>query len=187
MQPLWVPVGFTVKSFLFFCTHVTCYNPASKMATVPLKVTWKVSVNIALSLAFILAELNPERKFSPEIPNSLKTTGIFFNSIYYTRMKSWMSQSLGVEIYDGVMATDKLIWMTQSGSPLDSPAQYYSRGGEHHWNDAQNLPQSCLWKSLEWTDSGGHARQTRGLFLHPSKKGLTLLFTLPVKYYRSFM
>lgn len=77
MQPLWVPVGFTVKSFLFFCTHVTCYNPASKMATVPLKVTWKVSVNIALSLAFILAELNPERKFSPKIPNSLKTTGIF--------------------------------------------------------------------------------------------------------------
>lgn len=72
-QPLWVPVGFTVKSFLFFCTHVTCYNPASKMATVPLKVTWKVSVNIALSLAFILAELNPERKFSPEIPNSHKT------------------------------------------------------------------------------------------------------------------
>lgn len=48
------------------------YKPASKMATVPMKVTWKVSVNIALSLALILAELNPERKLSPEIPNSQK-------------------------------------------------------------------------------------------------------------------
>lgn len=62
--------GEILLILLYSCHH---YNPASRMATVPFKVTWKVSVNIALSLAFILAELNPERKFSPEIPNSHKT------------------------------------------------------------------------------------------------------------------
>lgn len=72
--------------------------------------------------------------------------------------------------------------------PLDSPAQYYSRGAGHH---IEVMHRTCLSRVFgsHWTELTAAAMQgkTQGLFLHPSKKGLTLLFTLPVKYYRSFM
>lgn len=164
-------------------------EPASEMAAVWMKLTWKVSVNIAPLAWFLNLNTYSKQNSSLQISTGHNTaweTQVFFKSsvcLYLLHMYG---------ILDTVWRSTTA-WLHQTNSfgssgapppPRLTCSVLQWRGGR-----AQNLPQSCLLKSLEWTDSTGHARQTRGLFFAPppKKKGLTLLFTLPVKYYRSFM
>lgn len=82
MEPVWVPVGFRVKSFLLFCTQTT----DTRLHPRWLLSQWRWCENLALTSpsGFICSwtELLQETKFSPEIPESHKTaretTGFFF-------------------------------------------------------------------------------------------------------------
>lgn len=51
---------------------------------------------------------------------------------------------------------------------LDSPAQYYGRGTEQHWSDAQNLPQSEV-IGVNWQHRPRKAKH-KDCFLHPSER-----------------
>lgn len=152
----------------------------------------KLALTSPSSIVSGLTEPFQKTKFNPRDPNrsqsSLKPAGLFqqmsqFVFIAHVRSRGRFRAAVRRSTPAPFHQTNWFGWRLV----LDSPAQHYRRGAERRWSDAQNLPQSCLLKSLEWTDSTGHARRTRGLFLHPSNEGLTLLFTLPVKYYRSFM
>lgn len=146
----------------------------AEVATVRMKVTWKVSVSVSVR------PRDPSRSLCGPRPAGHSV------SVYCTRVKWRTFQSRGPD--PGANPPHRLVWTVSRPRLTCSVLQRRGRrGAERRWSGSQELPPSCLLKSLEWTDSGGHAKQTQGLFLLPSNKGLTLLFTLPVKYYRSFM
>lgn len=160
-------------------------EPASKMATVRMKVTWKVSVNIALWHCFWLNWTRTENKIQLQNPKKSQLQPgklqVFFSScqcvcIYYTCTKSWMFRSHDVRRSTAAPTPSKLIWIIQSGSSSTHLLSITVKRSSAVEVMRRKLPQSCLLKSLEWTDSAGHAGQTQGLFLHPLKKRLNSTF-----------
>lgn len=153
-------------------------KPASTRAPVWMKVMWSPPRSPSLpSVGLFLVWRSPsENRTHMQTENRRYFLTVVSVCIYYSCMNSWMFRSYCPEV------NAKQTGITGSVAP--APTLLLSVNSPGGWVDAQSLPQS-----LQCTDSRSHARQTPGWFLPPAppKKGLTVLFTLPIKHCRSFM